>query len=64
MERRLAAIFAGDYDLAESVLSQASHVVSQALRHIGFALRPAHEVAVFTRIEFIRADGSPGNPRS
>lgn len=39
--------------LVDSVLSQASHVVSQASRHMGFALRPAHEVAVFDRVEFI-----------
>lgn len=40
-------------DLVDSVLSQASHVVSQASRHVGFALRPAHEVAVFDRVEFV-----------
>src|SRR6476620_7698002 len=40
--------------LVDSVLSQASHVVSQASRNIGFAIRPAHESAVFDRIEFIR----------
>ena len=39
--------------LVDSVLSQASHVVSQASRHVGFALRPAHEAAVFDRVEFI-----------
>ena len=39
--------------LVDSLLSRASHVVSQASRHIGFALRPAHEVAVFDRVEFI-----------
>jgi len=39
--------------LADAVLSQASHVVSQASRHMGFALRPTHEAAVFDRIEFI-----------
>ena len=39
--------------LVDAVLSQASHVVSQASRHVGFALRPAHEVAVFDRVEFI-----------
>ena len=32
--------------LVDSVLSQVSHVVSQASRHVGFALRPAHESAV------------------
>lgn len=39
--------------LVDSVLSQASHVVSQASKHVGFALRPAHEAAVFERVEFI-----------
>jgi len=39
--------------LADAVLSQASHVVSQASRHVGFAMRPAHEVAVFDRVEFV-----------
>src|SRR5262249_32611242 len=39
--------------LVDSVLSQASHVVSQAARQVGFALRPAHEAAVFERVEFI-----------
>jgi heat-inducible transcriptional repressor len=39
--------------LVDSVLSQASHVVSQASRTVGFAVRPVHEGAVFDRIEFI-----------
>jgi heat-inducible transcriptional repressor len=39
--------------LVDSVLSDASHVVSQASRHVGFAIRPAHEAAVFDRVEFI-----------
>ena len=39
--------------LVESVLSQASHVVSQASRHMGFATRPAQESAVFDRVEFV-----------
>src|ERR1700682_5652794 len=37
----------------DSVLSQVSHVVSQASRHVGFALRLAHEVAVLDRVAFI-----------
>jgi transcriptional regulator of heat shock response len=37
----------------DAVLSQASHVVSQASGHVGFAIRPAHEAAVFDRVEFI-----------
>ena len=39
--------------LVDSVLSRASQVVSQASRHVGFAIRPAHEAAVFDRVEFI-----------
>ena len=39
--------------LTDSVLSQVSHVVSQASRHVAFALQPAHETAVFDRIEFM-----------
>ena len=44
--------------LVDSVLSQASHVVSQASHHVGFALRPAHEAAVFDRVEFIPLGGT------
>jgi heat-inducible transcriptional repressor len=39
--------------LADSLLSHASHFVSRASRHVGFALRPANESAVFDRVEFI-----------
>ena len=39
--------------LADSVLVQASHVVSQASKHVGFAYRPAHQAAVFDRVEFV-----------
>lgn len=39
--------------LVDSVLSQVSHVVSQASRHVGFAMRPAQDSAVFDRVEFI-----------
>ena len=42
----------------DTVLSQASHVVSQASRHLGFALRPAHEAAVFDRVEFVALGGN------
>jgi heat-inducible transcriptional repressor len=45
-------------DLIDSVLSQVSHVVSQASRHVAFALRPAHEGAVFDRVEFIPLSAS------
>lgn len=44
---------AGGGALVDSVLSQVSHVVSQASRHVGFALRPAHAAAVFDRVEFV-----------
>ncbi len=36
-----------------SLLAQVSHLVSQASRGIGFAAPPAHEAAVFDRIEFV-----------
>jgi heat-inducible transcriptional repressor len=39
--------------LLDSVLSHVSQVLSQASRQVGFALRPAHEAAVFDRVEFI-----------
>ncbi len=39
--------------LVDAVLSQASHVVSQASKHVGFALRPGHHAAVFDRVEFV-----------
>jgi len=39
--------------LADSVLAQVTHVLSETSRHIGFAVRPAHEAAVFDRVEFI-----------
>jgi heat-inducible transcriptional repressor len=39
--------------LPDSVLSHASQVLSQASRQVAFALRPAHEAAVFDRVDFI-----------
>src|SRR6202166_3013181 len=44
----------------DSVLSQVSHVVSQASRHVGFALRLSHEAAVFDRVAFIPLDPPRG----
>ena len=44
--------------LLDSLLPQVSHMVSQASGHIGFALRPAHESAVFERVEFIPLGGA------
>jgi len=55
VEARLRRAGAG---LADEVLSEVSHVVSQASKNVGFALRPAHEAAVFDRVEFIPL--SPG----
>lgn len=39
--------------LADVVLSQASHVVSQASKSVGFALSAAKDAAVFERVEFV-----------
>jgi heat-inducible transcriptional repressor len=39
--------------LPDVVLTQISHVVSHASRHIGFAIRPAPQLAVFERAEFV-----------
>src|SRR6266699_5132993 len=44
--------------LLDCVLPQASHVISQTSRSIGFAVRPAHEAAVFDRVEFVMLGGS------
>jgi heat-inducible transcriptional repressor len=56
VEARLRRDAAGH--LADAVLSQASHVVSQASKHVGFALRPAHQAAVFDRVEFVPLSSS------
>ena len=40
------------------LLPQVSHVLSQASHSIGFAVRPAHEVALFDRVEFIPLSGT------
>src|SRR5438093_5433103 len=39
--------------LLDSLLPQVSHMLSQAWRSVGFAIRPAHEAAVFDRVEFV-----------
>lgn len=39
--------------MLDSVLSHVSQVLSQASRQVGFAMRPAHEAAVFDRVEFV-----------
>src|SRR5215468_9564564 len=43
----------GSGSLPDSLLSRASHVVSQASGVVGFAIRPAQESAVFDRVDFI-----------
>jgi heat-inducible transcriptional repressor len=37
----------------DALLPQVSHVLSQASRSVGFAIRPVHETAVFDRVEFV-----------
>src|SRR5262245_9363054 len=39
--------------LLDSLLPQVSHMLSQASRNVGFAVRPAHEAAVFDRVECV-----------
>ena len=39
--------------MIDSLLPQVSHVLSQASRSVGFAVMPAHEAAVFDRVEFV-----------
>jgi len=39
--------------IIDSLLPQVSHVLSQASRSVGFAVRPASEAAVFDRVEFV-----------
>jgi heat-inducible transcriptional repressor len=41
----------------DAVLPQVTHVVSQAAKIIGFAVAPAHEGAVFDRVEFVPISG-------
>jgi heat-inducible transcriptional repressor len=43
----------GTGSLIDFLLPQVSHVLSQASRSVGFAIGPAHEAAVFERVEFI-----------
>jgi heat-inducible transcriptional repressor len=51
VEARLRRDGAGT--LIDYLLPQVSHVLSQASHSVGFAVRPAHEAAVFDRVEFI-----------
>src|SRR5258708_27082037 len=45
--------------LLDSVLPQASHVISQTSRSLGFAVQPAHDAAVLDRPEFVLLSGAP-----
>jgi heat-inducible transcriptional repressor len=49
---------AGDAPLIDDLLSSTSHVLFETSRHVGFAIAPANENAVFHRIEFVRLSGS------
>ena len=51
VEARLRRESAGR--LIDAMLPQVSHVLSQAAKTIGFAVGPAHESAVFDRVEFV-----------
>ena len=44
--------------MIDFLLPQVSHVLSQASRSVGFAVRRAHEAAVFDRVEFIPLSAS------
>jgi heat-inducible transcriptional repressor len=44
--------------MLHSLLPQVSHMLSQASRSVGFAVRPAHEAAVFDRVEFVPLGGT------
>ena len=48
----------GDAPLMDDLLSSTSHVLSETSRHIGFAIAPANEHAVFHRIEFVPLSGN------
>jgi heat-inducible transcriptional repressor len=44
---------AGEAPLIDDLLSTASHVLSEASHHVGFAVSPANGQAIFHRIEFV-----------
>ncbi len=48
----------GDAPMMDELLSSTSHVLSETSRHVGFAIAPANEEAVFHRIEFVRLSGT------
>jgi len=49
---------AGGQPMIDDLLSSTSHVLSEASRHVGFAIAAANENAVFQRIEFVPLHGS------
>lgn len=49
---------AGDAPLMDDLLSSTSHVLSEASRHIGFAIAPPNAQAIFHRIEFVPLSGT------
>lgn len=49
---------AGEAPLVDELLATASHVLSEASRHVGFAIAPANRQAVFHRIEFVPLGGT------
>jgi heat-inducible transcriptional repressor len=48
----------GSHGAVDALLPQVTHVISQASRSFGFAMRPAHETAVFDRVEFVPLSSS------
>lgn len=49
---------AGDDPLMDDLLSSTSHVLSEASRHVGFAIAPPNSQALFHRIEFVPLSGT------
>jgi len=49
---------AGAQPLIDDLLSSTSHALSESSRHVGFAIAPANEHAVFHRIEFVPLSGT------
>lgn len=49
---------AGQSPLIDQLLSTASHVLFEGSRHVGFAVAPASDRAVFQRIEFVPLSGT------
>jgi len=48
----------GDDPLMDDLLSSTSHVLSEASKHVGFAIAPANSKALFQRIEFVPLSGT------